>query len=265
MKKFLKIGEFAKLRNININSLLYYEKIGVLRPAYIDPDSRYRYYSPEQLVVLDTILLAIKLGIPLKNLKNYMEDDTFLVQKLLEDGKKLAETKIAGIQANLKQIEYQLQNQAENQAYQNISGHYRRNIRERFFIAAPARPAQNVTDASETFKKLFDSAQEQNMFPVTPVGLLIRYRDSRISSYFILGILSVPDTVSGQILRIPASSFECVRKNMQDGCDIFTFIENEFGSLQNNTVIVTNAASDKFRFDSMQSEIQVLNDSCSPA
>ena len=70
MSNYLKISEFAKLRNVNINSLLYYEKIGVLRPAYVDPHSKYRYYSPEQLIILDTILLAINLGIPLKNLKN---------------------------------------------------------------------------------------------------------------------------------------------------------------------------------------------------
>lgn len=258
MSKYLKIGEFAKLRNVNINSLLYYEKIGVLCPAYIDPDTKYRYYSPEQLAVLDTILLAIKLGIPLKNLKNYVQDDTFLVQKLLEDGKRLAESKIADIQANLNQIEHHLQYQAENRRYQNMKGHYHRDIRERFFITAPVSAAPNLSDTPETFQKLFHYAQEQNLFPVAPAGLLFRYQNGVVSSYIFLGILSVPDTASDQILHIPAASFECVRKSMQDGSDIFTFIDKEFGPLQNHTVIVTNAASDKFRFDNMQSEIQVL-------
>ena len=116
MSNYLKISEFAKLRNVNINSLLYYEKIGVLRPAYVDPHSRYRYYSPEQLIILDTILLAINLGIPLKNLKNYVEGDTFLVQKLFEDGKKLAEAKMEDIQTTLRQIEYHLEDQKEKRS-----------------------------------------------------------------------------------------------------------------------------------------------------
>lgn len=258
MNNYLKIGEFAKLRNININSLLYYEKIGVLRPAYVDPNSKYRYYSTEQLAALDTILLAVKLGIPLKSLKNYVEDDTFLVQKLLEDGKKIAEAKIADIQANLKQIEYHLQNQAENRRYQNIRGHYHREIPERFFFTAPVSPAQKIKDTSEVFSELLTSAQEQNIIPVTSAGFLFRYVGNTVSTFIFLNILSVPDAASDRILRIPASSFECVRKSNHDGRDIFTFIENEFGTLQNNTVIISNAASDKLQFDNMQGEIQVL-------
>lgn len=258
MKNYLKIGEFAKLRNININSLLYYEKIGVLRPAYIDPSSKYRYYSLEQLAILDTILLAIKLGIPLKSLNNYVEDDTFLVQKLLEDGKRLAEAKITDIQANLKQIEYHLKKQAENRRYQDISGHYLRDIDERFFIIAPVSHVPPITDTSEIFTRLFHSAQEQNLFPIAPAGLFFRYQGGEVFSYIFLSILSAPNGESGHILRIPASSFECVRKSRQDGSDILGFIEQEFGFLQKATVIVTNAASDKCRFDSTQSEVQVL-------
>ena len=36
MKNYFLISEFAKLRGININSLRYYEKMGILKPALID-------------------------------------------------------------------------------------------------------------------------------------------------------------------------------------------------------------------------------------
>lgn len=61
MKYGFTISEFAKLRDININSLRYYEKIGVLKPAYTDSNTGYRYYTPDQLSVLDMILLCISL------------------------------------------------------------------------------------------------------------------------------------------------------------------------------------------------------------
>ena len=61
------------------------------------------------------------------------------------------------------------------------------------------------------------------------------------------------------ILRVPASVFTCVRKNMLDNKDLLSFIEKEFGPLKNSTVIVTNVLSDKFRFDSMQSEVQITD------
>lgn len=58
MENHFTIGEFAKLRGININSLLYYEKIGILKSDYIDPKTKYRYYSSSQFSALDLIMLA---------------------------------------------------------------------------------------------------------------------------------------------------------------------------------------------------------------
>ena len=52
----LSIGEASKLKNVSIKALRYYEKIGIFKPAYIDPQSGYRYYSPAQLFDLDVIL-----------------------------------------------------------------------------------------------------------------------------------------------------------------------------------------------------------------
>ena len=56
MKNYFLISEFAKLRGININSLRYYEKLGILKPAYIDENTNYRYYSVEQISLLNKII-----------------------------------------------------------------------------------------------------------------------------------------------------------------------------------------------------------------
>lgn len=39
MRKYLTISEFAELRNVNINSLRYYEKLKILLPAWVDPQT----------------------------------------------------------------------------------------------------------------------------------------------------------------------------------------------------------------------------------
>ena len=44
-----KIGEFSKLSRISIRMLRHYDEIGLLHPAYIDPESDYRYYREDQL------------------------------------------------------------------------------------------------------------------------------------------------------------------------------------------------------------------------
>ena len=47
MKKenLLSIGALSKQTGVHIKSLRYYDSLGILRPAYVDPCSGYRYYS----------------------------------------------------------------------------------------------------------------------------------------------------------------------------------------------------------------------------
>ena len=53
------IGEVAKYQNISKQTLIFYDKAGVFRPAWVDPANGYRYYSASQLDYLDTILIKI--------------------------------------------------------------------------------------------------------------------------------------------------------------------------------------------------------------
>ena len=48
----LKIGDFSKLSRVSIRMLRHYDEIGLLRPARIDPESGYRYYSDTQLLIV---------------------------------------------------------------------------------------------------------------------------------------------------------------------------------------------------------------------
>lgn len=103
--EYLSIGKVAKLKNISIKALRYYDEIGVFVPAYVNPDTNYRYYTAEQLPLLDAVNLCLKLGIPLKTLPAYISNDTFDFSALLSDTRKLAEEKIQGIRLALDKIQ----------------------------------------------------------------------------------------------------------------------------------------------------------------
>lgn len=55
MRQYFKIGEMAKMFNMNIRTLRYYDETGLLHPIYVDPETNYRYYSIEQFEQLNTI------------------------------------------------------------------------------------------------------------------------------------------------------------------------------------------------------------------
>src|SRR5699024_11456334 len=58
----LSIGEVAKYQNISKQTLIFYDKVGLFRPAWVDPENGYRYYSASQLDYLDTILIMKQIG-----------------------------------------------------------------------------------------------------------------------------------------------------------------------------------------------------------
>jgi MerR family transcriptional activator of bmr gene len=57
-ENYFTIGEVSKIKGITIRALRFYDRIGLLKPSYIDPDSRYRYYHISQFVYLDIIKAA---------------------------------------------------------------------------------------------------------------------------------------------------------------------------------------------------------------
>ena len=87
-KNFLSIGELSKITGVHIKALRYYDSLGILTPAYVDPDSGYRYYSFCQKAVVDAIQFCVELDIPLKDFHNYIDETAPWIhyQDLVEHG-----------------------------------------------------------------------------------------------------------------------------------------------------------------------------------
>lgn len=64
---------FAKLCNTNKRTLIHYDEIGLFQPAYTD-ERGYRYYSESQCDVFFTITCLKDLGMPLKEIKTYVDN-----------------------------------------------------------------------------------------------------------------------------------------------------------------------------------------------
>ena len=67
-----RIGEFSKLGKVSVKTLRYYDEEGILRPGYVDGFNRYRYYLPEQLTTLCTILRYRRAGLSIEELKTLL-------------------------------------------------------------------------------------------------------------------------------------------------------------------------------------------------
>jgi DNA-binding transcriptional MerR regulator len=65
-----RIAEFARLGGVTAKTLRAWDDAGVFRPAWVDPSTGYRSYSPAQLPELRRILALRDVGVPLAELSD---------------------------------------------------------------------------------------------------------------------------------------------------------------------------------------------------
>lgn len=70
---FFNISEFAKIAGVTRQTLIYYDRIGLFHPAYIE-ENGYRVYSRSQINVIGIITVMTYLGIPLNEIKEIIEN-----------------------------------------------------------------------------------------------------------------------------------------------------------------------------------------------
>jgi effector-binding domain-containing protein len=97
----LKIGVFSKLSRISIQTLRYYDDLGLLKPLHVDPSSGYRFYASSQLAQLHRILALKDMGLSLEQ-----------IARLLKQG--LPPEQLRGM-LRLKQVEIEQHVQAEQE------------------------------------------------------------------------------------------------------------------------------------------------------
>jgi DNA-binding transcriptional MerR regulator/effector-binding domain-containing protein len=74
MESLLPIGQFAAASQLSHKALRLYAERGLLAPAWVDPDSGYRYYRTEQLRQATLIALLRRADVPLSDIKAFVTE-----------------------------------------------------------------------------------------------------------------------------------------------------------------------------------------------
>ena len=240
MNRYFTISKFARLRGIDINSLRYYERLGILIPAYTDPHTRYRYYTAEQLSILDMILLCINLGVPLKELKAYFDESgRFQNRALFEEGKR--------------------RTMEDTGRYTQKNTPYCRPIPRRRLVTAPYGGGLSDINAMETaFATLNTYARERQLFPVLPMGILNRFTGGR----FLRAVyweISEPLSADERIVELPEGSYRCVQADWQPGEDMEALLRRYFDLRDGDAVLVSNLGQSRLEPETRTFELQLLS------
>jgi len=74
LKDSYTIGEFSKMFGLNVQTLRYYDSIGIFRPAYRDKWSGRRKYAFDQVYQLASIRYLRRIGYSLEDIAEYLDN-----------------------------------------------------------------------------------------------------------------------------------------------------------------------------------------------
>lgn len=98
MKVHYSIGELAKIKNIPIQTLRYYDQIDLFKPDYVNPENNYRYYTINQFFYLDIIKYLKYIGTPLAEMKQIIRSDAGTMYAFLDKQEEIIQEKIRKLQ-----------------------------------------------------------------------------------------------------------------------------------------------------------------------
>lgn len=224
MSQYMSIGKVSKLKNVSIKSLRYYDQIGILKPAFVNTETNYRYYTENQLYLLDAITVCIKLGIPLKDLNNYVNKDSINLQKLLYDGKILAEQKIMEIHNCLGALQETLQKMgssvtgmakipASKSGVLLPDGFYQNTLTQRCLLTVPLDEMDTPKYYGQHILKLFVIAQQTGITASYPSGILHEYRNGCYNRNMFLTVS--PESAKMLLQNLPSGSQDSIQPPSQ--------------------------------------------------
>lgn len=170
----LSIGEVAHLKGVGVKALRYYERIGILRPVYVNPDTGYRYYALRQMNELDVIVSCVQLGVPLKELADYVSERGVMdISSLLERAHALAKEKLRATQAILMELDGYRLEIAVQDALRTSASPYERALGERTFLAMPwARTAFDAKRYTKAMSELYGETKRAGIAPLFLQGMI---------------------------------------------------------------------------------------------
>ncbi|NOK62167.1 MAG: Transcriptional regulator, MerR family [Chloroflexi bacterium AL-W] len=81
----LSIGQFVRATQLSIKALRLYEQLEILPPRYVDPESGYRYYHNDQLLLAHLIRMMRQMDMPLATIRRVLAATPADTETLVHD------------------------------------------------------------------------------------------------------------------------------------------------------------------------------------
>lgn len=170
--KFYSIGEFAKLSNTTRDTLLYYDSMGILKPAHVG-ENGYRYYVMIQVYQVHWIRYMQRLGIKLSDLQKHMKiepnNDSFI--SLLESVADNAEEELKR-QRMLLRVIHNTINTLKNELVTDVNVPYFDYMEEEYLITSKIDTFQDPLHLGR-LQELMDYVNDSYLWDEVYIGSIV--------------------------------------------------------------------------------------------
>ena len=214
-----RIGEVSKLFHVSISILRHYDKIGLLKPEYTDPDTGYRYYSTRQFECLNTIRYLRALDMPLEKISGFLQNrnidsiHSLLIEQQREVKRRRQELALIEhkIEKRLQQLEDALSSQLD------VITLIRNSARRLTAIRRELSPS-NYLDLEYSIREL-EQSEENSVTFLGKVGLGISEKNLNHHRYrpydIVFILLDEEDQFNGKTIFLPEET--CLSIRFQGG------------------------------------------------
>ncbi len=127
------IKEFAEFTGVSVRTLHYYDEIGLLKPAFVNEHSGYRYYNEHSLVRMQQILFYRELDFSLKSIAEILSSPNYDKTKALTEQKKLLTLKKERLERLISAIDGAAKGENIMKTFDNSEfENYRQEVKEKW-------------------------------------------------------------------------------------------------------------------------------------
>lgn len=216
-KKLFSIGEFSKITGVSIKSLHYYESLGILSPAYVDPSNGYRYYAMHQIHRVELIEMFLDFHLRLNCLPNFTSSDFTEIdyENILSTGRENISKELEQLENKMRYIDFlqeNLNHKEQLEQGQSIQCHQPSALP---IWLLPYDENTSSLSTEDVFKRITTEIRQYNLrFRHTFGRILFSNGNEQRLYYFIDLKLPEETTVFHEnIFYLPTGNYQTIRKS----------------------------------------------------
>lgn len=264
-EKYYYIGEVSALLDISTQTLRYYDKIGLCRPAKVNEQNGYRRYTYDQIHYIERIKYLQKLGLTLKDIRVALDSDgTENLVSLLRRQRDELQRQIQELQDKQNTVDWYISyyNYLKDNTFPDIP--FKQTYDTRYIFTAPIYPGEPLYGSAG-----YRLTEEQNKEPFKHMAILRqngyvldfhKLMENEISArYYFMYLKEKPSFSHPFIQEVPAGEYFCFRvKLLSETCNNVYFKECFKDSIDSHFVIANEFEDNFHEFQHCTYEVQVL-------